>query len=258
MLVAGTQEFLLFTLILMRMSGFIFLNPILGRKNIPALAKTGMTLVLTLMIYPVSSITTEVTVTSAFTYGILLLMEFGLGYLLGFVMQLFEMVVTYAGTVMDFQMGLSMATVYDPQNGAQIALTGNILQVYYLLLFFAVDGHLALMKILVTSGDIVPYAQIAFGKSTVDAIISIFCECVLLAVKLSMPIIAFEFIMEISVGILMKIIPQINLFVLSIQLRIIVGFVMLLVLISPIGQLFGGIITDMINTLQDILKSVAG
>lgn len=258
MLVAGTQEFLLFTLILMRMSGFIFLNPVLGRKNIPSLAKVGMTFVLTLLIYPITSLTQETAVSSALVYAILLLKEFALGYLIGFTMQIFEMVVTFAGTVMDFQMGLSMATVYDPQNGTQIALTGNILQIYYLLLFFAVDGHLALMKILVLSGDIVPYAQVAIGTDSINALIGVFAECVVLAVKLSMPLIAFEFVMEISVGILMKLIPQINLFIVSIQLRVILGIVLLLIMLSPIGDFLGDIVTMMLNSLQDILKSAVG
>ena len=52
MLLAGTPEFLVFTLVLMRMSGFVFLNPILGRKNIPAVFKTGLALVLALVVYP--------------------------------------------------------------------------------------------------------------------------------------------------------------------------------------------------------------
>ena len=52
MLLAGTPEFYIFTLVLMRMSGFVFLNPIWGRKNIPALFKTGLTLLLAVTVYP--------------------------------------------------------------------------------------------------------------------------------------------------------------------------------------------------------------
>lgn len=139
MLLAGTPEFLVFTLVLMRMSGFIYLNPVLGRKNIPAVFKAGLALMLALTVYPQAG-EAEEEVTSAIVYAVLLLKEFALGYLLGFVMQLFDMVVSFAGAVIDFQMGLSMATVYDAQNGTQIALTGNILQIYYLLLFLLLTG----------------------------------------------------------------------------------------------------------------------
>ena len=254
---AATNEFMLFCLILMRMSGFIFLNPIFGRRNIPAVAKTGMVIALTIMIYPISSIG-DIEITSPIVFGFLLLKEFALGYLVGFVMQLFDFVVTYAGAVMDFQMGLSMSTVYDAHSGTQMALTGNILQIFYMLLFFAVDGHLALMKILVTSADIVPYAQINFAASSAMAILDIFIQCVVLAVKLAFPIIAIEFLTEMSVGILMKIIPQINLFVLNIQLKIVMGILMLLILCSPISDYLNNTVTLMIKNIQDVLRLAAG
>lgn len=257
MLLAGTPEFLVFTLVLMRMSGFIFLNPVLGRRSIPALYKTGLAMVLAITVYPSAGPVNE-QITSAFVYGVLLLKEFALGYLIGFIMQLFDMAVTYAGSIIDFQMGLSMATVYDAQNGTQTALTGNILQIYYLLLFFAVDGHLALLKILMTSQEVIPYAGIHFGTAASEAIVRIFLQCIVLAVKLALPIIAFEFLVEVGTGLLMKIIPQINLFVMSIQLRVVIGIVMLVFLISPIGSYLGDVISEMMHGLQQILRTVAG
>lgn len=254
---AATNEFMLFCLIMMRMSGFVFLNPVLGRRNIPAYAKSGMVMALAIMIYPLSSVE-NLNITSSIVFGVLLLKEFALGYLIGFIMQLFDFVVVYAGAIMDFQMGLSMATVYDMQSGTQIPLTGNILQIFYMLLFFAVDGHLALMQILVTSSEVVPYAQIAFAPESGMAMLGIFMQCVVLAVKLAFPIIAIEFLAEIGVGILMKIIPQINLFVLNIQLKIALGIIMLLILSSPISDFLNNLVTTMIGNIQDILRLAAG
>lgn len=255
MLIAGTQEFMLFTLILMRMSGFIFLNPVLGRRNIPSIAKTGMALALTILIYFVAE-GTELNIASPLEFGLLLLKEFVIGYFLGFIMVLFEFAVTYAGSIADFMMGLSMSTVYDAQNGIQVALTGNILQIYFMLLFFAVDGHLALMNILVTSADIVPYGQITIGPEVTQAVIEIFCRCVELAVKMVFPLIAIELLMDIGTGILMKIIPQINLFVLSIQMRVVLGIIMMLLLISPIGDFLGDLIGEMMRAVQHMLTTV--
>ena len=146
----------------MRMSGFIFLNPILGRRNIPATAKTGLSLGLAVIVFSMEQsqgITVEAEANSSLMFGILMVKELAIGYLLGFIMSLFDMVLTFAGTVIDFQIGISMAMVYDPQTGSQIALSGNILQTFYLLFFFAVDGHLALIKILAESGAIDLIAQ---------------------------------------------------------------------------------------------------
>lgn len=249
MLIAGTQEFMLFALILMRMSGFIFLNPILGRRNIPAIAKTGIVLALAVLIFPLASGELP-DINSPIEFGVLLMKEFLIGYLLGFIMQLFAFVVTYAGSIIDFQMALGMASIYDAQNGVQVALTGNILNIYFMLLFFAVDGHLALMDILVTSADIVPYGQIAFGAEAVQAVLDVFYQCVLFAVKLAFPVIGIVLILDIGVGILMKIIPQINLFILDIPLKILLGFTMLLFLASPVGEYLGTVISEMLRAVQ--------
>lgn len=251
------EQFMLFLLILMRMSGFVMLNPILGRKNIPSIIKIGMSMAFAVVVYSSTTQTIQIETTSAIVFGVLLLKEFFLGYIVGFVMELFFFAVTYAGAIIDFQLGLSMATVYDSHNGTQSALSGTIFQIYYTFLFFAVDGHLALIKILIQSEKVIPYGMALLTETSAQAILTIFTECVILAVKIAFPIIAIEFLVEIGVGILMKIIPQINIFILSIQLKIIVGMIMLMILISPIGSAFGTMITQMMNEVIAVLKTVA-
>ena len=117
----------LFSLILMRMSGFVLLNPILGRRNIPAIVKAGLILTLTVAVYSYSD-KEVLEITSNIEYAFLLLKEFAAGYVVGYVIELFFFVISYAGFIIDFQMGLSMATVYDPQSNAQLPISGSIFQ----------------------------------------------------------------------------------------------------------------------------------
>ena len=250
---------MLFFLIAMRMSGFIFLNPVLGRRNIPSIAKTGLALVLSVLIYTAEGGgVSDFTVDSSLEFAVLLLKEFAVGFLLGFIMELMDMIFTFAGTVMDFQMGISMAQVYDPQSGVQISLTGKILQIYYMLIFFAVDGHLVLMRILLNAGELVPYGLVAISTNAAEMAMEIFYDCVILAVKLSFPLIAFEFILEIVVGVLMKINPQVNIFILSIQLRLLCGFIMMIILVDPINSFIGDVISDFMKYMSRILRVAGG
>ena len=259
MLIAGTPEFILFTFILMRISGFILLNPVLGRRNLPGTAKAGFILVVSLITFQIASGNiVDLDIKSPIIYVLYLIKEFLVGFVLGFTMYLFDFAITFAGSVIDFQMGMTMSTVYDAQNGTQVALTGKILQIYFLLLFFAVDGHLVLMNLIVTSAEIVPYGQVALGPEVARGVLDIFTECVSLAVKLAFPIIAIEFIVEVAVGILMKMIPQINLFILSIELRIVFGLTVLLLFISPIGSYLEGLIDNMLNTIPALLERATG
>ena len=79
-----------------------------------------------------------------------------------------------------------------------------------------------------------------------------------MAMRMAFPMIAFEFLVQVGVGVLTKINPQVNLFVLSIQLRLTVGLILMMFLIGPIGDYIGNMITEMLNTLQGVLRILAG
>lgn len=252
MAINNTAQLTLFSLIMMRMSGFILLNPIYGRSNIPMRFKAGLIFVLTLVVYTHSAGEAFEAV-STFEFGFLLIKEFVAGYIIGYVMQLFFFIISFSGYIIDYQMGLSMATVYDPQSNSQMAVTGSLLQTWFMLMFFAVDGHLALMKIMITSAEIVPYGGILITQGLAVRMIEIFLECVEMGIRFSLPIIAAEMLVEVGIGILNKAVPQISVFVINIQIKLIVGLGLLFIMFSPIGEYLNRIMSTMMKTIQGIL-----
>lgn len=246
-------QLILFSLILMRMTGLILLNPIFGRKGIPKYFQSGLAMLLAIMVYAFYQ-GTEIEVVNSIQYSILLLKEFAVGYVLGYIMELFFLVITFAGAVVDFQMGLSMATIYDPQSNAQQPLSGGIWSAYLMLMFFAVNGHLALMNILFTSYVAAPVGAVTFSTSMIQAVLDIFAQAIVLAMQFSFPIIAMEFLVEVAVGILMKTIPQINVFVVNIQAKILIGLGMLIFLFSPMSEFVKDLIPMMMQSVRDIIR----
>ena len=252
MSIGSIAQLTLFSLILMRMSGFVLMNPILGRNNIPARVKAGFIFVLALTVYS-SSMEEAFEIVSTVEFAFLLLKEFAAGYVVGYVMHLFFFIVSFAGYIIDYQMGLSMSTVYDPQSNAQMPVTGSLLQTWLILLFFAVDGHLALMRILLTSAEIVPYGGIVVTEGLALRIIDIFLECVEMGLRLAMPMMAAEFLVEMGVGVLNKVVPQISIFVINIQMKLIVGIGLLVLLFAPTGEFIEKIMTTMMKSVGGIL-----
>lgn len=242
----------LFSLIMMRMSGFILLNPLLGRREIPMQVKGGFIFVLTIMAYSLSVENLSSTY-SMIEFGFLLIKEFAVGFVVGYVMELFFFAITFGGYIIDFQLGLTMATVYDPQSNSQVAVTGSLLQTWFVLLFFAVDGHLALMKILVTSAEILPYGSVMLTQGAGPKVLEVFLNCVELGMRLSLPILAAEFLVQVGIGIMNKVVPQISIFVINIQLKIIVGIGLLIIMFSSFGEHLNRILTQMMKTVQGIL-----
>lgn len=247
----------LFELIFMRMSGFLLFNPLLGRSNLPAMVKTGMALVLSILVFGTAGTGVpqpDTLVELAFR----LLLELGIGLVLGFVMRVVFSVVQIGGEVIDTQMGMTMAQIYDASSQANLSLTASLLNILLILDFFAENGHYTLMRLLTTSGELVPYGAAALGDGVYAYVIELFLACMLLAVKLAMPILAAELLGEVGMGVLMKAIPQINAFVINIELKVIIGLLLFFLLLTPINEFLLELESGMLSELGRILRLIGG
>lgn len=247
----------LFELIFMRMSGFLLFNPLLGRSNLPAMVKTGMALVLSILVFGTAGTGVpqpDTLVELAFR----LLLELGIGLVLGFVMRVVFSVVQIGGEVIDTQMGMTMAQIYDASSQANLSVTASLLNILLILDFFAENGHYTLMRLLTTSGELVPYGAAALGDGVYAYVIELFLACMLLAVKLAMPILAAELLGEVGMGVLMKAIPQINAFVINIELKVIIGLLLFFLLLTPINEFLLELESGMLSELGRMLRLIGG
>ena len=247
----------LFLLITARMTGCVAFNPLLGRRGVPSLVKAGLILLLTVSVFSITTVQVEAPST-LLGLALMFLMELFLGYVLGLVINLFFYIPVMAGSVIDMQMGLSMASTYDPASGIQVTATSTLLNVLMSLLFFAANGHHTLIRIFLVSGRVVPFGAVALGENFYEAMIQIFLDCTLLGVKLAMPILAAELMGQVGMGILMKAIPQINVFAINIELKVIIGLVLIMLMLFPFSQFLLEAETQMLITLQRILPLMSG
>lgn len=245
--------FILFSLIVMRMSGAVAFNSLLGRTNYPRRAKAALILMFSLLLYSSFHGNLLHEPTGMLEYGIMLVKELLFGFVLGFAMELSFFVVRFSSAIMDYSMGLSMAQIYDPQYNTQMTITSGMFYAYLVLLFFAVDGHLRLIHLFFSSAQAVPFGMITLSQELPQAIFRIFKECVVLGFQLAFPLLAMELITEVAVGILMKIIPQINVFVVNFQLKIIVGLLMLVFLFNPMSDRLFYLIDQMFRFLEGLI-----
>ena len=247
----------LFLFIAMRMSGFVLFNPIFGRSGIPAMFQAGFVVMLSWVTYSVYGGSVIVPAT-LLGLGLKLVLELGVGFLIGIAMRFFFYIPDQAGELIDMQMGMSMARTYDPTSQSQATPTANLLNVLAILLFFAANGHITLLRLMLTSGDIVPYGTAMLGERAAEHVVELFAECVLLAVKLSLPILGAELLGQVGMGVLMKAIPQINVFVINIELKVLIGLIMLLFLVTPMSQFLLEAESLMLEELGNLLSLAGG
>ena len=244
----------LFLYITVRMAGFILFTPFFGRSNVPNTFKAGFTLVLAVT---ASGIYTEEVLPMPVTlmeFAVRLILELGVGFLVGVVMNLFLFVPSYAGHIMDEQMGMAMAQTYDPSFQGQATPASNVLNIFSILIFFSANGHHTLLRLMLDSGGVVPFGTAALGSEAAEKVAALFIDCTLLSMKLCLPILGAELMGQVGMGVLMKAIPQINVFAINIELKVIIGLAMLYFLLAPISEF----LLTMENTmLLEVEKAIA-
>ncbi len=241
-----------FLLVMTRMFACVYLSPILGRKNVPGLVRAGLALSLTLLVFQVDQPRLGA-VPLPLELVLLLAREVVIGAAMGFVTQLFLGVVLHAGAMMDMQMGLSMATVYDPQSNISMPLTASLYQVLFFLLLFTTGAFRELIGLVARSGRLLPFGQLGLSPDFYAQILGLFIKTMIIGAKMALPILAVEFILELSVGIIMKMIPQIDVFVLSIILKLLAGLLVIFLLSTPIAGFLDRVIALMLESLQSVL-----
>ncbi|HHV50840.1 MAG TPA: flagellar biosynthetic protein FliR [Candidatus Avimonas sp.] len=250
------SNYQIFLLVLMRMTGMIVLNPIFGRKNLPAQAKVGLALFISIIVINVIPYR-ELKFPNIESFMLAGLKEILVGYAVNFLFQLYISVIVVGSELIDFELGFGMSKIYDPQSSIHMPLTGSLLNAMYLLLFFSSNSHLTFMKIMVLSFEVVPLGTELFNPEFSKYLVDLFGNMLVLAVKLALPVVAVEVISEIGMGVLMKTVPQINVFVVGIQLRLLVGLILVAILLGGAAGLFDDMTTQMFRNINNALKLAA-
>ena len=214
-------------LILVRIASFMFVAPFFGQNGVPAPAKIGLSFFITIILYEVVPDPT-LDYVSEIGYGIAVLKEAITGLLIGFAANICSSIVIFAGNIIDMDIGLSMATTFNPDMSLQTTVTGNL---YYYMIFafmIASNTHLYVLRAVADSFYVVPIAGAAFEwDSLLVTMTKYMTDLFVIGFRIFLPFFATMMIMNCILGIMAKVAPQMNMFSVGIQLKILVGFVVL-------------------------------
>ena len=216
-----------FLFVLVRTGSILFTAPIFGAMNVPMQVKFGLTLLLAILLTP---LTPAVALPAAMTGVIISLAgEVLIGASIGLAVKFIFTGIEYAGQVASFQMGIGMASAYDPINSAQITVLGKFLSILTLLIFLTVNGHLMVILALKKSFDVIPAYGFTLSGELMEGLIIFSKEIFILGLKFAAPVLAILIFVHIAMGIMARTVPQLNMFAVGFAVTISVGFVMILI-----------------------------
>ena len=215
--------------------------PVFSHATVPRPVRIALALLVTAIVVPTLPAAAPV---SPFTAaGILLIAEQVLiGVAIGLAMQIAFATVTLAGDLIGLQMGLSFAAFIDPQNSEQAPIVGSFLSIVLMLVFLAINGHLLLIAALANSFQAFPVAP--DGVRALDALrlVRAGADLFALGLQIALPVIGTMLLTNITLGMLARTSPQLNLLAVGFAVTLTVGLLMLLVGLPLLAPAFEGLI----------------
>jgi flagellar biosynthetic protein FliR len=216
-----------FVLMLVRVGTMLMLMPGFSGRNIPTPIKAGFAIVLTLVLVPVSPTSDQaINDTGRFVVGVG--QEFLVGLLMGFAVALVFGAVEIAAGLISLQMGLSLGQTFNPAFGS----VGTALDTFYLvvatLIFFSLNAHHLLIVALARSFEVIPVGTAALSGSLQQSVISLSSAMFINALRIGLPIAGTLLIADAALGILSRMVPQMNVFFVGLPAKIFAGFALLL------------------------------
>lgn len=219
-------------MVLGRTSGIFLSAPIFSARQLPVRLKVLMAVVLSLIISMVAPVESTKTLNSPGIFALAVASEILVGYALGFVVYLAFAAIQLAGQLIDMQMGFGIVNVIDPQSGTQVPLVGNFQYLIALLVFLSIDGHHMIIRALYNSYKLIPVLGARFDGQFVQFIVGLAGSMFVVAVQIAAPIVAAIFLSDIALGFLARTVPQMNVFIVGLPLKIFGGLFMLLAVMS--------------------------
>lgn len=238
--------------ITLRTVGFVVTAPVLGTRYIPGLVKAAISLLLGYILWPIVPVAPSPDTPAGFI--MVAASEVVLGLLLGFCGTIMMAAIETAGHIVDMKIGFGMANVIDPHYGQPSPILGIFKYLLIMLIFLGIDGHHILIKALFESFEIVP-AGAAFVPTEWSLIgLGAASKMFKIALVLSCPVWASTLIIDFALGVIARTVPQMNVFVVGIPMKTLVG----LGILSASVAFYGVFTREITLTIQNLLESLLG
>ena len=245
-----------FLLILVRVASFIFAAPFFSMTNTPRNVRIALSFFVAILLYPV--VQGERIVYDTLTgYFVIVMKEALTGLLIGFAANLSFSVVAFAGHIADMEMGFSMATLFDPATKQNTSITG-IYYNYTIMLMLIISGmHQYLLKALAETYTLIPMNGAIFRSDRLMAsMLEFMANYIIIGFRICLPIFAVMTILNAVLGVLAKVSPQMNMFAVGMQLKVMTGLFVIFITMSLLPIIANFIFDQMKSMLTQMMRGM--
>lgn len=246
-----------FLLILVRVSTFVYLAPFYGMKGVPNQVKIGISFFVSVLLFHVTGPHEALAYNTVWGYGMIVAKEALTGLFLGFGVSICTGILAFAGRIIDMETGLSMVNLVDPTTKEMSSMTGVLYQ-YMVTLILLVSGmHRYLLQALAETYILIPVNGAIFHTDKLLETMLLFLrDYILIGFRICLPVFAVMLLLNAVLGIMAKVSPQMNMFAVGLQLKVLVGLCVLFITVRMLPGIADFIYTEMKQMMVAFVESM--
>jgi flagellar biosynthetic protein FliR len=217
----------MFFFVFLRVGAILMTIPIFDSRSIPHVFKLALAFATSLMVFPMLNLSPMPVSMSIWGLGIGAAGEIMLGLVIGFSVKLIFAGIQLAGQMAGYQMGMAIANVMDPSESQQIPLLAQFNNLMALLIFLSINAHYWFIRALTQSYRLVPPMNVHFDGSLMERLIHLSGKMFVIAIQVGAPVSATLLVTTVAFGLLARTVPQMNVFMVAMPLKIGVGLLFL-------------------------------
>ncbi len=245
-----------FLLILVRISCFVSVAPFFGMQNTPGRVKIGVSVFISLLLYQIVP-RESLGYTGIVGYSIIVVKEGITGLLIGFAANICNSIILLAGNLLDMNIGFSMATEYNPQMQTQASVSANFYNYLVLLLLIVTNMHHYILRAVADSYQLIPVnGQVFQWDALMQGMVTYMINAFVLAFRIILPVFACIMILNSILGVMAKVSPQMNMFAVGMQLKVLAGLIVMFLTIGLFLNVSDFIFDEMKRTIVSMIKGM--
>ncbi|MDF2472624.1 MAG: flagellar biosynthetic protein FliR [Anaerocolumna sp.] len=251
----SVADFEAFLLILVRITAFVFVAPFFNLKDVPQKVKIGFSLFFAIILFQIIPLNI-ISYQGVIGFSTLVIREAIAGLILGFFTNISYYILAFAGHMMDMEIGFSMVNELDPVTNIQTTITSNYYSYIIMLLMLVSNLHHYIIIAIADTFKMIPLGGAKINPNLYELMVHFMVDYFIIGFRIILPVFAATLIANVILAILAKIAPQMNMFVIGLQLKVLIGLSILLLIVGLIPTVSDFIFDEMIRMMRLAIEAI--
>lgn len=250
------KDFEYFFLILVRISAFMAVAPYFSSSQVPRKIKAGISLAIAMLLWFMVP-SNEIVYETVIEYATIVVKEASVGLIIGFAANLSNYIILFSGRIIDMDMGFSMVNVFDPVTKEQVSISGTLYNYLIMLCLLCSGMHTYVLRALVDSYQLIPINGAIFNVNGLyQGMLEFLADYVIIGFRICLPIFMSIMVLNVVLGVLAKVAPQMNMFVVGMQLKILTGLAVMFVTVYLLPSISNFIFSETKKMLVTFIENM--